>query len=189
MDAQKMIAEIKMTCSALERRREELTAKIKIVDDKLTGYRMAIDALELTVSGETVQDAPVAKRKVKIPPKGSVSKFSAKSIVEINGKKQSLNDWATECGLTYAGLYYRLRNGWSLEDALSTGKQPGKTKKKKSAKKVFVYDARNNVIGQHMTVLAAAKDLHLPEATVKSILDNVSKEDQLRSHNYYIAYA
>lgn len=186
MDTQKMIAEIKSHCSVLERRRDELTAKIKAVDDKLTGYRMAIDALELTVTGETVQESKPAG---KVHQKGSASDYSRNMVVEINGKKQTLGDWAAECGMTYAGLYYRLRHGWSLTDALSTTKQPGKTKKKKPARKVFIYDARDNVIGQHMTVLAAAKELRLPESTVKSILDNVSKADQLKSHNYYIAYA
>lgn len=187
MDTQKMIAEIKSACSVLERRKEELTAKIKTVDDKLTAYRMAIDSLELTVADEKPAPAPEKKRREPVVD-GGISKYT---MIERNGKRQSLEDWAKESGLTYAGVYYRLRHGWSMEDALSTGKQPGKTirKKQPAPSKVFAYDAYNNVIRQYAGVIAASRDLNLPENVVKTTIANVSRADQLSSRGYYLAYA
>lgn len=41
-------------------------------------------------------------------------------LIEYNGKKQSLEDWAKETGLTYPCLVWRLRNGWSIKQALTT---------------------------------------------------------------------
>lgn len=186
MDTMKMISEIKSTCASLEHRKAELTAKIKEVDDKLTAYRMAIDSLELTVADENSAPAPEKKRREPVVD-GGISKYT---MIERNGKRQSLEDWAKESGLTYAGVYYRLRHGWSMEDALSTGKQPGKTIRKKQPvpSKVFAYDAHDNVIRQYAGVFAASRDLKIPENVLKSTIANVSKADQLRNRGYYVAY-
>lgn len=41
-------------------------------------------------------------------------------LVEFNGKKQSLADWAEETGLPRNTIYMRLYNNWSTEEALTT---------------------------------------------------------------------
>lgn len=42
--------------------------------------------------------------------------------LEYNGETKSLAAWADESGLTYAQLKLRLRRGWSIEKALTTGR-------------------------------------------------------------------
>lgn len=37
----------------------------------------------------------------------------------LNGRTQSLPEWAEELGLTYGGLYSRLRRGWPIEKVLA----------------------------------------------------------------------
>lgn len=44
--------------------------------------------------------------------------------VTYNGKTQCARDWATELGIHYATLIYRLRHGWTTEEAFTT---PGRT--------------------------------------------------------------
>ena len=42
-------------------------------------------------------------------------------VLEFNGKRQTVVEWATEVGLLPSTLYSRLRLGWSAERALTTG--------------------------------------------------------------------
>lgn len=46
------------------------------------------------------------------------------------GASKSLTDWAREIGLTPNTLRMRLQNGWSVEKALTTAKQPGRFQKR-----------------------------------------------------------
>ncbi len=205
MNTMKMIAELKMTCSTIEAEKNELVARVKELDDNLTGYRMAIDALELTLQKKskdvvsqsavpvvaTVNPAPDARI---IAPKNPHGGKHNMKMIEYNGKKQSVNDWAKELGMTSGGLNYRLTHGWSLADALSNPKHPGNTgpkahANKNAARKVFKYDAMNNPIRQYMSLSAAAADLRMSETTIQKTIEHVSKGEQLKAHNWYLAYA
>ena len=183
MNTLKMIAEIKATCATLEAEKAELMTRVKAIDDNLTGFRMAIDSLEMTMPKNVEPEKPVVD--------SQDATYGKNTIVEMRGKKQTLTEWAHECGMTYAGLYYRLTHGWSMHDAISKGRQQGVNgaKKKNVAKKVFAYDAHDNTVRQYQTLSAASKDLKLPETTIKSTIANVSKEDQLKSRGYYLAFA
>ena len=44
----------------------------------------------------------------------------------LNGRTQSLPEWAEEIGLTYGGLYDRLRRGWPIEKVLAPRMRGGK---------------------------------------------------------------
>lgn len=181
MDTQKMIAEIKSACSVLERRKEELAAKIKGVDDKLSAYRMAIDSLELTVADE--KPTPVPEN-----PSGNTM-YKPTSIVEFNGQKKKCSEWSKALGLSYCAVSFRLNSGWTVADALTKGRTDGKKKPAPVSAKVFAYDAHDNVIRQYAGAIAAARDLKMPENVVRSTIANVSPEDQLSSRGYYLAYA
>jgi hypothetical protein len=41
-------------------------------------------------------------------------------IIEYNGRRLTLSQWAEETGLTYSALQYRLDKGWSIDAALTT---------------------------------------------------------------------
>lgn len=49
----------------------------------------------------------------------------ANRIVDYKGKKQTLVEAVESSGLKYNTVLYRLRRGWSLEDALTRGRQQG----------------------------------------------------------------
>lgn len=49
--------------------------------------------------------------------------FSIHYVYEFDGKNQSLQKWAEEVGITTGMLIERLRNGWSIGDALTTPKK------------------------------------------------------------------
>jgi hypothetical protein len=40
-------------------------------------------------------------------------------IIEYNGIKKTIAEWADEIGITYSALYGRLRRGWTVVDALT----------------------------------------------------------------------
>lgn len=44
----------------------------------------------------------------------------------LNGRTQSIPEWAAELGLSPGNLRWRLNNGWSEEDALSTPRSPSR---------------------------------------------------------------
>lgn len=45
----------------------------------------------------------------------------ANLILEYQGKKQCLAEWADELNINHSTLYYRIKRGWSVERALSEG--------------------------------------------------------------------
>lgn len=180
MDTVKMVTELKTACATLEKNKAELVAKIKAIDDKLTGYRMAIDALELTSSACGTTE-----------PVNHCRKGKEATPIEFNGETLTIPEWAEKTGVNIKTLYGRIRRGWPLAEAL----KPDTTYRKKPvrrrrSKKVFAYDAHGNVVRQFIGgVGEAARLLNLPESTVKKIIANTTKEDQLRVRNYYLAYA
>jgi hypothetical protein len=40
-------------------------------------------------------------------------------VLEFNGKRMAMKDWAAEIGICYSSLRQRIINGWSVEDALT----------------------------------------------------------------------
>lgn len=187
MNTLKMITEIKTTCATLESEKADLMARVKLIDDKLTGYRMAIESLEMTMSEpEKPKIEPVD---VSVP-----GKYGRRTVIEFNGKRQTITEWAREKKITPECIQYRLENGWSVEDTLTKPKAPGVTNinRKKQApkpKKVFKYDKHDNVLRQYFGIADAAKELKLSATVVEKTL-TLTKDDQLRSHpDYYIAYA
>jgi len=44
------------------------------------------------------------------------------------GRRQGLQDWARELGMTYQSIQYRLDNGWSVKRALTTPSRKSKVK-------------------------------------------------------------
>ena len=46
--------------------------------------------------------------------------YSRNINIEFNGKSQCLADWATELNIIYGTLWDRLKQGWSIERALTT---------------------------------------------------------------------
>ena len=118
MDTQKMIAEIKTTCTALERQKEELMTKVKEIDDKLTAYRMAIESLEMTVPAQ----APVEAAREDKPVGKQPEKIGRRTVLTLNGKSQTLIQWAKELHISPEGIQYRLNHGMSVNDALTKAK-------------------------------------------------------------------
>ena len=191
MNTVKMIAELKMTCANLEADKKELMARVKELDDNLTGYRMAIDALELTLKAK--EDASPENDAPKIAELPMTARKDTKMLT-YNGKTQTIRQWAEELHMTVSGINYRIRTGWSIEDALTRNPNPGsvvlrKKPAKSAAKKVFKYDRMNNPLRQYMSLADAARDLHMSESTVQKIVEHVPKSEQLKSHDYYLDYA
>lgn len=50
-------------------------------------------------------------------------------MLTFDGKTQCLTDWAHELGVTFDLIYGRIRNGWSVEDALTRPRQSRVVKK------------------------------------------------------------
>ena len=44
-------------------------------------------------------------------------------ILEYNGQKKTITEWAKYCGLSYRNLYYRLNNGYTIEEAIEKPKR------------------------------------------------------------------
>lgn len=171
MDAQNMVAEIKKSCAELEKKKAEFLDKVKEIDEKLSYYNMAIQGLEQTIP---INDA---KRT-----------WSRKPVIlEYNGVAQSITAWAKQLGISHTAIQWRIKHGWPINRVLS----PGRDKKphNKKPRKVFAYDGHDNVVRQFVGINDASRSLNLPVPTLEKILANVSKEDQLRVRNYYLAYA
>lgn len=190
MNTMKMIAELKMTCGTLEAEKNELLARVKELDDKLTGYRMAIDSLDMTLKTET--PVAVEPTEAKVVPLPKTCRKDAKRLT-FNGKTQTVQQWADELHMSAAGIKYRLNAGWSVADTLTHAPNPGvvvlRKKQTKSAMKVFKYDRMDNPIRQYTNIADAAKDLRMSEATIQKIIGHVSKADQLKAHDWYLDYA
>lgn len=188
MNTLKMITEIKSTCANLESEKNALMVRVREIDDRLTAYKMAIDSLELTIP----DNREVVDRKEDKPIGEVPGKYGRRTVLEYNGKSKTLSEWAQDLNMTPDGILYRLNNGWSINDALTCNRQPGKCNRKKQvskSKKVFVYDAHGNVIRQYVGVGDAARNLNLPASTIEKIISQMPKDDQLRVRNYYLAYA
>jgi len=41
-------------------------------------------------------------------------------LITFRGETKTLTQWAQEFGLSFPVLYYRLKHGWSIEEALTT---------------------------------------------------------------------
>ena len=176
-----MIAEIKSTCATLESEKKELVARVAELDDRLTGYRMAIDALELTLKSfaPANNDAQAAPVVVDLP---KTARKDTKTLT-LNGKTQTFKQWADELHMTVAGIKYRIKAGWSVEDALTRESKPGvvvlrKKPRKSASKKVFKYDSMNNPVRQYISLSDAARDLHMSETVVQKIIEHIPKGEQ-----------
>ena len=44
-------------------------------------------------------------------------------ILEYKGQKKTITEWARICGLSYRNLHYRLKNGYSIEQAIEKPKR------------------------------------------------------------------
>ena len=44
-------------------------------------------------------------------------------ILEYKGQKKTITEWARYCGLSYRNLYYRLNNGYTIEEAIEQPKR------------------------------------------------------------------
>lgn len=186
MNTKKMIADIRTTIEALESEKNDLLAHVKAIDDDLTAYRMAVDALELTRQ-------PVAKvvteAKEKAEPEQTKKSRPRERMIEYGGKKQCASAWAREIGIGTKTLLYRLNNGWPVNEALRPVGQYNRKKERQKIRKIFSYDSHGNILRQYNGIGDVSRDLNLPKETVQKILDNIPKDDQLRSRNYYLAYA
>lgn len=95
-------------------------------------------------AAETVEDKPVKKER-------------KANMIEHDGKSQSIAAWAKELGMPVPTLRARLRNGWTIEQALS----------KESAGK------GENLIefnGKSQNLSAWAKELNIPRPTLAARL-------------------
>lgn len=45
---------------------------------------------------------------------------SSNVVIGYNGKFQNIECWSIETGIAYATIWYRIKHGWSVEDALTT---------------------------------------------------------------------
>lgn len=58
-------------------------------------------------------------------PKEQQSNISTNVNIEFHGKSQNIGAWAKELGLDASNLAWRLRNGWTIEQALTTKPHTG----------------------------------------------------------------
>ena len=176
MDTVKMVSEIKSTCAVLEKKKAELLNRVSEIDDKLSYYNMAIQGLEKTIC-ETVAT-----------PKKTWSRKPV--MVEYNGVTQSITAWANQLGISTKAIRGRMAKGWPMNKVMDPKRYPSgrKPKAKQKPSKVFAYDSHGNIIRQYVGIGDASRSLNMPESTVKKIIEKMSKEDQLRVRDYYLAY-
>ena len=187
MDTIMMIAELKQTCKTIESEKSSLLSKVKELDDRLTAYKMAIDSLELTVSPDD---------HVQVRPKSKKRKYKTRSDAKklhFNGKSKTIAEWSAETGISVYTIRYRLNNGWDVSDILTRPVDPvfseaGKRNQRVKPRKVFAYDAHGNVIRQFVGIGDASRSLNMPITTIEKIIEKMTKEDQLRVRDYYLAY-
>lgn len=182
MEFGNMMKELKSTCSSMEKQKKDLLKQVQSIDEKLTYYKAALD--NLIKAG--CEDTSKAESK-------QTSKHGNAVMYTHNGMTKSLTGWSKQTGINVKTLWYRLNKGWSLDKTLNTptGNYGRHTPKNKRAQphKVFAYDKHGNVIRQYVGVGDASRSLNMPVTTIEKLIDNVSKEDQLRVRNYYLAYA
>lgn len=176
MDTVKMVSEIKSTCAVLEKKKAELLSRVKEIDDKLSYYNIAIQGLEQTITEKDAEQKKTWSRKP--------------VLIEYNGITQSITAWANQLGLAPKTIRGRMEKGLPMSKVLTSTRARSGRKPKAKAKpsKVFVYDSFDNVIRQFTGIGDASRSLNMPESTVKKIIEKMSKDDQLRVRNYYLAY-
>lgn len=217
MDAKKMIEELTTECNVLDSKRsaivsqaEEIIRKVKAnmetevrkIDDELTAYRMAIESLEMTVKPAETKQIPVVKAVQPVETAAPATRKVRKDakLIEFNGKAQSYAQWEKETGINRYTLSYRIDHGWSVEDALTTpinevfsaaAKKKVEQPKNMRAmpRKVFAYDQHGNVVRQFIGIGEASRELHMPIDVIEKTITAVPKQDQLKSRNYYLAFA
>jgi len=174
MDTLKIVAEIKSTCAGLEKKKAELLNRVKEIDDKLSYYNIAIQGLEQTITKEEAEEKRTWSRKP--------------VLLEYNGVSQSMTAWAKQLGISHTTIRLRLKSGMPISKVLSPERGNRKPKEKAKPSKVFAYDAHDNVIRQYVGIGDASRSLNMPESTIQKIIEKMSKEDQLRVRDYYLAY-
>ena len=239
MDTTKMIADINKTIADLEAEKKSLLGQVRILEDRMSFYRMAVESLEnadppKSSIAAAPKEAKVAKKpplrgdtrmiefngethtiaewamKIGIVPRSlrdrlkagwsvekalttpPVAQSKPPMILEYNGVKKTVAEWARQFGMNPATLHNRLYKGMTVEEALlkpldSRGR--GHSPKKPLRGKVFMHDAHGNVIRQYVGVCDAARDLNIAPDIVEKIIRNVPAKDQLASRNYYLAIA
>lgn len=82
------------------------------------------------------------------------------NMIEHDGKAQSLGQWAKELGMPVPTLRARLRNGWTIEQAL------GKASAGK-AEKLIEFN------GKSQTLTAWSRELGIPRATLEARINRL----------------
>ena len=182
MNTKKMIADILSACSELENEKSSLLERVKQIEDRVTAYHMAVESLELTMAGHAEPAKPEPKEEKK-------QRYGRKTILEFGNRKQTVTKWAKEMNLTPDAIVYRLTAGWSVQDALTKPKNQGKPIALRHPRKLFAYDSHNNVIRQYTGIGDASRDLKMPENVIRTIIENISRDDQLANRNFYLAWA
>lgn len=73
------------------------------------------------------------------------------AVIEWNGRALTVAEWARELGADYETLRWRLRNGWSVEEALGTGARA----KRKQGEKAPAVKAKRK---RHLRVVQAPSE-------------------------------
>jgi len=199
--------------SAIVSQAEEIIRKVKAnmenevrkIDDELTAYRMAIESLEMAVNPAESKQIPAVKSVMPVKQVDAAAPATRKvrkdaKLIEFNGKSQSYAQWEKETGINRYTLSYRIEHGWSVKDALTTpinevfsaaAKKKVEQPKNMRAmpKKVFAYDQHGNVVRQFIGIGEASRELHMPIDVIEKTITAVPKQDQLKSRNYYLAFA
>jgi hypothetical protein len=63
-------------------------------------------------------------------------------LVEHNGKKQSIMAWERELGLSVGGIHWRIRRGWTKDQAFSVPRQGGEKRSRDNATTASVENQR-----------------------------------------------
>lgn len=82
------------------------------------GYKKDLTIDRIDVNGDY---EPLNCRWVDI--KTQQNNRSNNRILEYKGQKKTITEWANYCGLSYRNLYYRLNNGYTIEQAIEKPKR------------------------------------------------------------------
>lgn len=75
--------------------------------------------------------------------------YTKKTVLTLNGKSQTLEEWACELGLDTTTLWSRLSNGWPVEKALVSGKCTATLLEYKGVKKNISQWAKETGLKSH----------------------------------------
>lgn len=159
----------------------------KVMADKNTSGEIAVmvlDILRIASRIEEMYKKPVAKpevieapKAVPEPAKHTRGKFS------LNGKTQSLREWANEYGIarrTLERYVYDLK--MTLDDAL---KMPHKPRNKVA---ILEYDRFGKEIRRFDSMSKTSRELQMPIQTIYKAL-TMSPSDQINEYGYYLMTA